>query len=506
MKVLALATLLAGATLAAPAQQNTTTSVRRLSLQDCIQMTLSQNIDLQISRYDPEIAFYALRAAYGAYDPSLSFSGQHNHSEAGSRLLSGGFSIPGSITDSDSFNAGLGNGLTPWGMTYDVSANVSDSYGRSFSVSTNGSLIPNGFESSGGSLSGTIRQPLLRNFWIDNARLSIRVNRLALKQSELQLQLDLMNTLTSVETTYNNLIAARESVLVQQKAVELAEQLASENQRRVEVGAMAPLDAKQAQSQAATAHASLISAQANLAVQENALRRLISSNYVDWAFSPVEPTGTLTAEKREFDLQESWKRGLTQHPTILGARLAVERQGIQVKYLKNQLFPQLDLVATYGYNGSGREFSGSLFEIQDRDRPFYTYGGQISIPLANQSARNNYKSSKVSFQQVVLSLKNTEETLMRSIDDAIKLAQASYERVAATRAAREYAEDALAAEQKKLEQGRSTTYLVLQQQRDLTASRGDEIQALVSYKNNLSNLSLAEGTTLERLGIELDVK
>ena len=88
----------------------------------------------------------------------------------------------------------------------------------------------------------------------------------------------------------------------------------------------------------------------------------------------------------------------------------------------------------------------------------------------------------------------------------MKQAQASFERVAATRAAREYAEEALAAEQKKFEQGKSTTFLVLQMQRDVTAARGQEIQALDTYNKNLSQLSLDEGTTLERLGIDYEAE
>ena len=78
--------------------------------------------------------------------------------------------------------------------------------------------------------------------------------------------------------------------------------------------------------------------------------------------------------------------------------------------------------------------------------------------------------------------------------------------MAATRAAREYEATALDAEQKKLESGKSTTYTVLQMQRDLTTARGNEIQALDTYNKSLSQLSLDEGSTFQRLGIDLQVK
>ncbi len=43
-------------------------------------------------------------------------------------------------------------------------------------------------------------------------------------------------------------------------------------------------------------------------------------------------------------------------------------------------------------------------------------------------------------------------------------------------------------------------------QRDLTAARGNEIQALAAYNKTLTQLSLDEGSTLERLGIHLELK
>jgi HAE1 family hydrophobic/amphiphilic exporter-1 len=161
---------------------------------------------------------------------------------------------------------------------------------------------------------------------------------------------------------------------------------------------------------------------------------------------------------------------------------------------------------TYGYNGSGGVYSGAFYDIQQMNRPAYTFGGLITIPLGNTTARNNYKSGKVTLQQLVLTLKKLEQTIMVAIDNDIKLAESNFKQVAATRTAREYAGAALDAEQKKLESGKSTTYTVLQMQRDLTTARGNEIQALDNYNKALVQLSLDEGTTLQRLNINVEVK
>jgi outer membrane protein TolC len=236
------------------------------------------------------------------------------------------------------------------------------------------------------------------------------------------------------------------------------------------------------------------------------LKGLITDEYSAWAGLELVPTATLAAQPPIVNLQDSWSKGLTQRPDLVQAKLDVERAGIQLKYSRNQLFPELDAFATAGYRGTGKEYSDALHEIEERNLPYYLLGGRFSFPLSNRAARNNYKSSKVSLEQMVLTLKRLEQNVMIQIDNDIGTIRANFDQVHATRTAREYQEAALDAEQKKLESGKSTTYTVLQVQRDLTNARGAEIQALDTYNKSLSQLSLDEGSTLDRLGIHFEVK
>ncbi len=482
----------------AAAQTNTPAMpTRQLTLQEAIELALTNNLGLQIERYNPQIAGYTLAGAYGGYDPTISASGQHDHTETGQQLLGGGFAIPASRSDDNSFSSGI-NGFSPIGTTYSISGRASDSYGA-----TGG----RDFENSSGSGSFSLSQPLLRNFWIDSTRLNIRVAKNRVKWSEQNLRLSLMQTLTLVEQAFYELIYSRENLVVQQKAVELADRLVSENEKRLEVGALAPLDLESARAQAATTRAAVIQARISLETQERVVKALITDKFrQEWAYVSLDPVGSLTAPIPFVDRQDSWSKGLSQRPDIQQAKLDIERQGIQLKYSYNQLLPELDVFGTYGYNGSGKEFTEVFNDIRSTDRRFYTYGGRINVPLLNLTARNAYKSNKAAMQQLVLGLKQLEQQTLVLIDNDIGTIVANYDQVKATRAAREYQEKALEAEQKKLENGKSTTYTVLQVQRDLTAARGNEIQALDAYNRSLSQLSLHEGSTLQRLGVNLEVQ
>ena len=478
------------------AQNNAPTETRELSLQECIDLTIRYNIELQIARYQPEISRYNLKSAYGAYDPTAFFTGQHRHSETGPTIF-GNSPLPGTQTESDSFNTTLG-GLTPVGTTYSLFGNVNDTVQTQIGVRTN--------RNANGQAGINLTQPLLRNFWIDSSRLLIRLDKNRVKYDEYGLKLQLMQTLTSLEQAYYDLIYARESVHVQELAAEASDRLVAENKKKLQVGALAELDLANAEAQAAHDRAAIIATTSLMGTQERVLKRMITDQIAKWADISIVPTGTLEAPKRTFNRQNSWRKALESRPDYQQAKLNVEQAGIQLKYDFNQMFPELDVFGTLAYNGSGTVYSGALYDIQQQNLPTWTIGGQISMPLTDMGPRNAYKAQKVTVQQVALTMKAKERDILIVIDDDIGTLMADYDAVQATHAQRLYEEQALDAEQKKLTNGKSTTYQVLLVQRDLTSARGLEIQALDNYNKDLAKLSFDEGTTLERLNIDFEVK
>lgn len=86
---------------------------------------------------------------------------------------------------------------------------------------------------------------------------------------------------------------------------------------------------------------------------------------------------------------------------------------------------------------------------------------------------------------------------MVEIGIALEQAQTRFAQVDATKQSRSFAPIALGAAQKKLENGRTTSFEVLLLQRDLTTAQLAELAALADYNKALSQLALREGTTLE---------
>jgi outer membrane protein TolC len=220
----------------------------------------------------------------------------------------------------------------------------------------------------------------------------------------------------------------------------------------------------------------------------------------------IQPSETLSAPPQAFDLQDSWNKGMTERPDLLQAKLNVEQQGISLKYYRNQMFPELDLLGTYGFNGAGQDYNDTFNQFDQGNRPFYSYGAALTVPLGNIGPRNQYKATKATLQQIVLQLKQLEQNVMVEIDNAVKQAESGYQSAEATKQARIYAEAALDAEQKTYAVGKATTFEVLTYQNNLTAARSQEIRALANYNESLANLAAQEGATLEHYNVNLEAK
>lgn len=487
-------------------QAQPTNQQKQVTLNNCIQMALKGNLDVQIQRRAPEIARLTLSMDYAPYDPNFSASFRHNYGSSPSTYVVSSYfqgAVPGSTSQRDEYSLGLGGNL-PSGLNYQMSGNVSDTVGTSFQGDP---PVAFPFANTSASVGISMSQPILRNFWIDSSRMTILVDRHNLRGSKLTLKLQVMTSIESVTEAYYNLIAAQQQVNVQQMALQLAQQLYAENKKRVEIGVLAPLDEMQSKSQVASSQASLVGARNAVATAEDALKNLVTDHYATFKNVDFVPVEQLSAQPRTFSREDSWDKALTLRPDLLKAKLDLQSQHIRLRYDKNQLFPELDVVGSYSQIGNSTTLAtgigGALDSMSSGQAPNYYIGAQLSIPLSNRRARRAYQIQKEQIQQALLQLKQLEQNIMVQVDTYISQARNSLDQVQATAEAVTYAKQALDAEQKKLENGKSTSFQVLQLQSNYTAAQYSHISALVSYNIALARLALWQGTTLERHNISM---
>lgn len=485
----------------AGAQTLNTNNTRSMSLEECIQSALKKNLGIRIEQANVARARSLLLNVYGYYDTAFETRAFYSSDATEDTFTTSTAQLGGEQT-AHSLQSGF-VGALPWGMRYDLGADLVYGTRRSHRlIGTN--IVTDEFEDYSLDAGLVLTQPLLRNFWIDSGRSAIKINRIGVKISESDVLNEIHTVVRDVRLNYYELIFAIENVRVNEKAFELAQRLAAENKKRVEVGTMAPLDEKQAEAQAATARADLIAALQLAGTQQRTLLNLITDNYQEWQGQRLAPTETLVAVPQSYNLTASWVEALTRRPDFNRSKDLLAQKGIEVSLFRNQLLPQLDLVGSYGRRGIDQRFSPALEDIRDENLPHYSFGLIFSIPLENRAARGSLKARKEERERLQLEMQELQQKILMDVEIALGAAQAEFQRAAATREARLAAEAAYDAEVKKLENGKSTSFQVLSLQNDLTTARSREIRALADYNRALTELYFNEGTILERSKITVE--
>jgi outer membrane protein TolC len=483
--------------LSAQAQTNKT---QTLTLDQAIQMAVEHNLNLNIQRYVPQLDQFALGAIYGtAYEPAFGAIAKDSHSDNPGQIFNG-ISTANQNVDQQDYQVGIGganggNALTPWGLQYSLTTTLDKANYQTFD--SNG--MPRApFTQDTTTASINLQQPLLRNFWIDTNRAAILIAKKTIQFDEFGFYLAVMTNISATEQAYYELNYAFENVRVQEDAVHLAGQLVAENRQKVRAGTLTDLDVAQSLSQLATSQAGLLAAQQLVIQDENNLKALITDKYRELYDVKLVPAEKLMAAPEMFDLEGSWQTAMTKRPDLLQAKVAVDRLDVNRRFQKNQLFPELDLTGSYGRTGLNGSLGSAYSEIPGNNFPNYSYGAVLTVPLGDRAARNNYKAAKASKEQAEAVYQMVEQNILIQIQNTIEKAKSDYEQTKATRDARDYAGQALQAEEKKLGVGTSTSFIVLQLQSNLTAARSAEIRALADYNEDLTQLAQFEGTILDR--------
>jgi outer membrane protein TolC len=490
--LISLSTALAALAQPAPAD---TTAGEKISLSDAIQRALAKNYSIKVSGYDAAIAEAGVTQALGKFDPVL--NGNYNFNSN----VSPGYTDPntGAISpltniNTDTYSASL-DGLMPWGMNYQLGGTSANTRGTFNAYAANYSTFAG--------ISAT--QPLLRNFGFGATLASIRIAQATRGISEWQFRQQVMDTITNVIFAYNDLnfaYANRRSAI---RSRDLAADLLSENEKRFKVGSMSEYDVTSARSRVASREEGIFQAEHQVTVAENALKQYIMDTKTPGLLSQhivIEPPPP--APIVVVDASADFHVALAKRPDYQQAKLGLKRDDINARLQRNQLLPRVDLVGSYGYNGSDSTFQGTRQQVQNQDYRAYSWGVVVSVPLTFTTERGRYRAARLQKQQSETQVDLVEQNIVIQLGNAADQIETNQKRVQATRKARDLAQATLDAEVKRLRAGQSSTFFVSQQQEILTAAEVFEALAQSDYQKSLADYDRQLGVTLEKLNVNID--
>jgi HAE1 family hydrophobic/amphiphilic exporter-1 len=484
------ASLLAQTTASAPVQAGGETL--KLTRDEAVRMAVENNPDLVADRLDPAISQERVSAAKAAYVPTLQTGLQRNSQlQPPTSLFSG---TEGLETGVWSGNASITQ-LFPWGGgNYLVGVDTSRTTTNSLISSLNPSLAAR--------LQLVFSQPLLRDFKIDSTRADLDIARRNLSIAETRLQENTFSTSATAEQAYWSLVAAIAQVDVQQRALDLALELERTNRARVDVGQSPPLDLVAARAEVAQRRENLIVARTNARQAEDRLRTLIldteRADFWTVRLEPAErvpPTGPLP------DVDAAVRRALAERTDLVRVRKEIEISSTGIALAQSETKPDLRLEASYLTDGAGgsrlirtggfpgtvigtenTSYGNVLSQVFGLDYPTWTVGLTFSYPLGKSAAEANLARARIERNQQTARLRSLEFEVVRQVREAALVLEQNQQRIETARLSRELAEQRLDAEQRRFEVGMSTSFLVIQAQRDLAVARNNELQSLLDYQ------------------------
>lgn len=269
---------------------------------------------------------------------------------------------------------------------------------------------------------------------------------------------------------------------------------------------MSEFDVTSARAGLARREDGILQARQNIRDTQNELKSLISDDrtarLLDWQIEIELPSLQPIAL---VDPARDFSEALKKRPDYQQALLTVKRNDINRRYQRNQLLPRVDLVGSYGYNGYDTDRSVSRRMVRENDYHAYSYGVQVTVPLASTAERGRSRAAKLQLQQSEADLQGLEQEIVVRIGSAAGRIDTAYKRVEATRAARELGQRTLDAEIKRLRTGNGSTFYVLQQQEILSGLEISAAAAVNDYQKALAEYDRQMGITLEKLNLSIDV-
>jgi len=354
-------------------------------------------------------------------------------------------------------------------------------------------------------LSMTVTQPLLKNRGpeVNTAKIVIAENNRAVSASNLRSKV--IDTVVQVTNTYWELIQARGVLDADLYAVQLAYDQIKNNEAKVKVGMLAPMDILQAKASAASREVQIISDRQQVQNSVNELKRLLNIREDDplWPADLI-PATPLDTTLHEFALEACLRTALDNREDVQRQRIALENQRISLDTARNQLRPQLDLQGAAGLSGSDDQFGGSVGNFFDLKNYNLGFSLNFSYPLGNQSAKSDYQNATLAYDQALLSQQNLEQQVKTQIQQALLTITSAYQQIQAAEIARQLAEEQLKAEQRKFQEGLSTNFQVLTYQQQTASAQSNYTKAVVSYNKALASLEQMMGLTLQQHNIVVE--
>lgn len=486
---------------------------RRLGLAEAVRLAVENNPGIRGRAEIPRRDAYAPLGATGAFDPKfrVNATARSLRAPAGNALVSGT-----SVLDEEDVRTEVSiSKLLRSGASVDLAwtSRILDTNSAFYTLSP----------AYDNRLGLTLRQPLLRNFWAAEENTTVLVSRSEAEESLAAFEADLARFVSGVVDAYWEVVRATAELEVARRSVLLAREIVRDADLKVKSGLLPEVAVKESQADAAAREERAIAAENDLVVAGRDLQYQVMLGALDnRAPDPVLPAEEHVVTPVDLDRAGSLATAVECRSEIRGASFALGRRQLEEKRARNRRLPSLDLVARYNVFGLagdvqpirdlegnivlspyGGDYGDSFGDMFSSDFNEYAVGLQLEVPLGNASARADLAQAGIEVRRASRDLEQAVSSVSLEVDRALADVASAAKRVAASRSARELAEENLRHQGQRFENGMVTTKDVLDYQERLESAQASEVRAITDHAEALTRLRVADGTLLARFGLEI---
>ena len=460
--------------------------VNELTLESCIARALQKNFDLEIGRFNPQIAKDAIDVAHAGYEPLITATGTRGQSDYGS---------VGATASSSSSTADLRVGVSQQ-LYSGTTLSASSSLDRSASNPAVLALNP----AYNADVTLSVRQSLLRGLGSEVNKAGIHRAEIGLLRANLDFKAQALDVILGTENAYFNLAFAREQLAVFRLSFDLANRLFDEAKTRRDTGVATDLDVLQAEVGVANARRSVLLAEQTAQDRQDALLALIGQFELDNSLGTVH-FGDVSDAVPVF--ASSYQMAKQNQPDYLSSQAAIDQLKLDLVVAKNAAKPDLSVggaVGLNGYRGSGGDAFSDALASQNHS---WQVDFSFSYPWGQTSDRARYRQSLATLNREQVRLHQLEQSIEVQVRSAVRSVATNTESVKIAGQASALSQKQYELEKARFDAGLSTSYRVLQAQNDLDTARVSELQAKVALHTAVAALHRIEGSSLQRYSVTL---
>ena len=314
---------------------------------------------------------------------------------------------------------------------------------------------------------------------LQSARLNFDRQRLQLEGQVIDDYYDLVQSVRELEIEEQRLAQSRANL-------ELA-------QRKFEVGLIAEVEALRLQVEMLQAEATYDQAQTNIESSRDILRETLGLDV--WA--PLEIDTEVQYEIHPIDAQRALEIGLARRTDMKRAEIFEEIRALDLEDTRRRNGINATFGANVGMRGHGSEI-GDVSDNFERNR--WGVDLQITLPLIDSGQqRANVSQARIALEQSRLNREQQRRQIIQQIRDATRRVHEAERQIDLRQATLQFAQRTYDVEQSRFELGLADSQQLLQAQGNLTQAQINALGAVIGYQRQLKNARLATMAELKEL-------